>query len=203
MRIVAIDASRRVGIVSRSVETAARAAESAGAVVERIRLYDLEIRSCTGCHMCRATGLCKIQDDLPGLAAAVGRADGVIFGIPSYFRKADDATKAILDRLAGYFSSGPDQLHLPGLGLRDVPQEPYVRAAKRAVIITACAAPEPLATFFGYTTGPVRELRAALRPGNIRTIGSLAVTDTWRHPSIDEWGRDRAHSLGRMLAGKI
>ncbi|MDP2181142.1 MAG: flavodoxin family protein [Actinomycetota bacterium] len=202
MRIVVIDASRRVGIVSRSVETAALAAENAGATVERVHLCDLEIRSCTGCHMCRATGLCKIQDDLPWLAERITDADGVIFGTPSYFRRADDATKAILDRLAGYFE-GPDQLHLPGLGLREVPQEPYVRAAKRAVIITACAAPEPLATFFGYTTGPLRELRAALRPGNIRTIGSLTVTDTWRHPTIDEWERDKAQSLGRILAGKI
>ncbi len=63
--------------------------------------------------------------------------------------------------------------------------------------------PEPLATFFGYTTGPVRELRSALSAGGIRTIGSLAVTDTWRHPSVEDWERDKAESLGRILAGKI
>lgn len=203
MRIVAIDASRRVGIVSRSVETAARAAEAAGASVERIHLYDLEIRSCTGCHMCHATGMCKIQDDLPDLAERIASADGVIFGTHSYFHRADDATRALLDRLAGYFSQVDGQLHLPGIGPRDVPQIPHVRAAKRAIIITACGAPEPLATFFGYTTGPIRELRAALRPGNIRTIGSLTVTDTWRNPTIAEWEHDKAESLGRILAGKI
>jgi hypothetical protein len=74
---------------------------------------------------------------------------------------------------------------------------------QRAIIITACVAPEPLATFFGYTTGPVRELRRALGGGGFRTIGSLAVTDTWRRPSVHVWEQDKAASLGRVLAGKI
>lgn len=202
MKIIAIDASKRRGVVSRSVETAVLAAEAAGATVERVRLYDLEVRYCTGCLMCRPDGVCKIVDDLPALAERIAAADGVIFGTPSYFRRADEATRAVLDRLAGYFSDS-GQLHLPGLGRHEIPQTPIAREARRAIIITACGAPEPLATFFGYTTGPVRELRHALSSGGIRTIGSLAVTDTWRHPGIDDWERDKAASLGRVLAGKI
>ena len=202
MRIIAIDASTRSGMVSRSVETAAAAAESAGAQVERVRLRDLEVRFCTGCLMCQADGVCKIKDDLPSLAESIASADGVIFGVPSYFRRPDEATRAVLDRLSGYFADDM-QLHLPGLGRRHIRPTPVARAAKRAVIITACAAPEPLATFFGYTTGPVRELRRAFASGGIRTIGSLAVTDTWRHPEGDDWERDKAASLGRVLAGKI
>ncbi|MDP2401253.1 MAG: NAD(P)H-dependent oxidoreductase, partial [Actinomycetota bacterium] len=158
--------------------------------------------SCTGCHLCHATGICKITDDLPALAELIADADGVIFGTPSYFSRPDDATKALLDRLAGYFAK-TGQMRIPGLGTRTVPHAPHAREARRAVIITACGAPEPLATFFGYTTGPVRELRGALGEGGIRTIGSLAVTDTWRKPGIHEWERDKAASLGRILAGKI
>lgn len=188
--------------MSRSVETAALAAEAAGAEVERVRLYDMEIRYCTGCRMCMATGTCKIDDDLPELASRISDADGVIFGTPSYFRRADEVTRALLDRLAGYFAAS-GQMHLPGLGMRDVPRSRCVEEAKRAIVITACGAPEPLATFFGYTTGPVRELRSALGQGGIRTIGSLAVTDTWRRPGVHDWERDKAASLGRILAGKI
>lgn len=202
MRIIAIDASPRHGIVSRSVETAAAAAEAAGAEVERVRLHDLEIRSCTGCGMCKVTGSCKIGDDLPRLAERIASADGVILGTPSYLRKPDDATAAFLDRVSGYFASS-GQLRLPNMGPADIPPAPVVRDARRAVIITACAAPEPLATFFGYTTGPLRDLRSALGSGGIRTVGSLAVTDTWRHPEVHEWERDKARSLGRILAGKI
>jgi len=202
VRIIAIDASPKRGVVSRSVEMAARAAESAGATVERVRLADLDVRFCTGCKMCKLTGACKIDDDLPSIAEQIAQSDGVIFGVPSYFRKADRALQAVLDRLSSFF---PDdrQLHLPGLSDRDVPRTPSARAAKRAVIITACSAPEPMATFFGYTTGPIRELREALGSGGIRTVGSLAVAGTWTRPELDEWECDKARCLGRVLAGKI
>lgn len=202
MRIVAIDASPARGVVSLSVEAAVRAAERAGADVERVRLSTLRIRTCTGCGMCRYTGACKIADDLPALAATIEQADGVIFGLPSYFRKPDPTIQTVLDRLRRFF---PDdrQLVLPGLGHRDVPPAEQVRAARRAVIITASRAPEPLATFFGYTSGPIRELRNALGRGGIKTVGSLALTGGWRRHAFDEWERDKASSLGRMLAGKI
>ena len=152
--------------------------------------------------MCKLTGACKIDDDLPSIAEQIAQSDGVIFGVPSYFRKADRALQAVLDRLSSFF---PDdgQLQLPGFSVRDVPRTPSARAAKRAVIITACSAPEPMATFFGYTTGPIRELREALGSGGIRTVGSLAVAGTWTRPELDEWECDKARSLGRVLAGKI
>ena len=202
MRIIAIDASQGRGALSRSVDLAACSAEEAGAAVERVRLADLDIRFCTSCKMCRLTGSCKIDDDLPQLAEKIAASDGVIFGIPSYFRKAERPMQAVLDRLAGYFSSN-GQLRLPGFSEAEVPRVAEARAAKRAVIITATAAPEPIATFFGYNTGPIRELRRSLGSGGIRTIGSLAVSGTWARPDLDVWECDKAESLGRVLAGKI
>lgn len=202
VRIIAIDASTGRSVVSRSVELAAQAAEAAGATVERVRLSEHDVRYCTGCKMCRLTGACKIDDDLPVLAERIAESDGVIFGVPSYFRRADRPLQAVLDRLSGYFSSS-GQLRLPGFSERELPSEPHVRAARRAIIITATAAPEPIATFFGYTSGPIRELRRSLSNGGIRTIGSLAVSGTWTRPELDTWESDKASSLGRVLAGKI
>lgn len=153
--------------------------------------------------MCRLTGACKIDDDLPALAESIAGSDGVIFGVPSYFRRADRALQAVLDRLSGYFSDD-GQLRLPGFSEAEVPRTATARAAKRAVIITACKAPEPIATFFGYNTGPIRELRQSLGSGGIRTVGSLAVAGTWTQGSrLDEWEIDKAQSLGRVLAGRI
>ena len=202
MRIIAIDASPARSVVSISVEAAARSAEAAGASVERVRLSTLEIRTCTGCGMCRYTGACKIPDDIPALAESIAEADGVIFGVPSYFLKPDAVTAATMHRITRFFPKNP-QLTLPGVGRRHVPQTAHARAAKRAVIITACRAPEPLATFFGYTTGPIRELRRALDTGGIRTVGSLSLTGGWARQSFDEWEQEKASSLGRIVAGKI
>lgn len=202
MRIIAIDASRGNGVVSRSVDVAARSAEAAGAVVERVRLASLDIRFCTECKMCRLTGACKIDDDLPDLAEKIASSDGVIFGVPAYFRKADRSVQAVLDRLASFFADD-GQLRLPGFSA-GVLGDCRSRSVRRAVIITACRAPEPLATFFGYTQGPIRELREALGSGGIKTVGSLAVAGSWSHePELDAWECDKARSLGRVLAGKI
>lgn len=191
-------------MVSRSVEVTARSAERAGATVERLRLSEYDIRYCTGCKMCRFTGACKIDDDLPYLAEKISRCDGVIFGTPAYFRKADRALQAVLDRLESFFADD-GQLRLPGFSEAEIPSNPIVRAARRAVIITATTAPEPIATFFGYNTGPIRELRRSLGSGGIKTVGSLAVSGTWSktRPSLDTWECDKAESLGRVLAGKI
>lgn len=202
MRIIAIDASPGRGAVSRSVELAASAAQSAGATVQQVRLSDYDVRYCTGCKMCRLTGACKIDDDLPALAELIAASDGVIFGVPAYFRRADRPLQAVLDRLSGYFADN-GQLRLPGFSEREVPSVPVAKAAKRAIIITATSAPEPIATFFGYTSGPIRELRRALGDGGIRTVGSLAVSGAWTRPQIDEWESDKAASLGRILAGKV
>ena len=204
MRILAIDASTESSVVERSIELAAQAAEQAGATVRRVRLADLDVRFCTNCGMCKVTGACKIDDDLPRLVEQIAQADGVIFGIPAYFRKADRGVQAILDRLASYFADD-GQLRLPGFSEAEVPSTSTARAVKRAVIITACSRPEPIATFFGFNTGPIRDLRGALSAGGIKTIGSLSVSGTWRdhQPQLDQAERDKARSLGRILAGSV
>lgn len=191
MRILAIDAGHRRSAVSRSVERASRAAEMAGAEVLRISLESHDIRFCTGCGICRASGACKISDDLPALAEMIRDADGIIIGTPGYFRRANNATQALLDRLGGYFAAHA----------REAESRACARG-RHAIIITACSAPEPFAAFFGYSTGPIRELRRALQLAGIRTVGSLAVTDLWRRP-IDELDCHKAESLGRILVGRL
>jgi NAD(P)H-dependent FMN reductase len=188
-------------VVSLTVEAAARSAERSEATVERVRLAELKILSCTDCGMCRYGEGCKIGDDLPALAELIAGADGVIIGLPAYFRRPDPALQRLLQRLQR-FLPGDGQLVLPGLNTHG-PSSPGAQRAKRAVIITASKAPEPLATFFGYTTGPIRELRTVLGAGGIRTVGSLALTGGWLRESFDELERDRATSLGRMLAGRV
>ena len=204
MRILAVDASAGRGVVSRSIEEATQAAQEAGAAVELVRLADLDIRFCTNCGMCKVTGVCKIDDDLPRLAERIAAADGVIFGVPSYFRKADRPVQAILDRLASYFADD-GQLRLPGFSEAEVPSTPTARAVRRAIIFTACSQPHAVATFFGFNTGPITDLRKALHTGGIKTIGSLAVNGTWldRQPHLDQAECDKARSLGRVLAGSV
>ena len=203
VRIVAIDASPRRGVVSRSVEVAARAAESAGATVERVRLADFDIRFCTGCKMCRLTGACKIDDDLPSIAELIASPTASSSESRPTSAEADRPLQAMLDRFASFF---PDDRSAPVCRASrratcpaPTPRaQPSVRSSSRSRPL-----PSPIATFFGYTTGPIRELRQALGSGGIRTVGSMSVAGAKSRTELDEWESDKAASLGRVLAGKI
>ena len=201
MRIVAIDAGRGHCNVSRSVEVAARSAELAGAHVQRIKLKDLHIKSCTGCKLCLTGDGCKIHDDLIYVSELIDNSDGVIFGIPESRNRRDAACNNLIDRLATYFS-GNGQMKLPGFGDAQVMQEPVARATKRAIIITANHYSLPIGAFFSRSRGTISELRDIFAGSKISPIGALEVPDKLQDGRLTDDVRDKAYSLGRILAGK-
>jgi len=197
MKVVAIDGSpRKRGTVSTLVETAAQAVEACGAQVSRVRLYDKKIDWCKGCMICRRTNECPLGDDLPALAKEICSADALIFGTPSYWGQPSAVTKALFDRLVGYFAT----YELIGRRFKISPH--FKGLGKQAVVITACTAPSPWAEIFGHSTGPVRLIRRMLKGGGIKIVGSLACKDTWRRPHAKERLRDRASALGRRIAAR-
>jgi FMN-dependent NADH-azoreductase len=158
-----------------------------------VRLYDLKIDWCKGCMVCRRTAECPLRDDLPALAKDICLADALIIGTPSYWGQPSAATKALFDRLVGYFAT----YSLVGRKFRISPH--FKGQGKQAVVITACTAPSPWAELFGHSTGPLKLLRRMLRGGGIKVIGSLACKDTWRAPNAKEKWLGRAAALGREI----
>lgn len=201
MRIVAIDAGRGHCNVSRSVEVAARSAELAGASVTRVKLKDLHIKTCTGCKLCLTGDGCKIHDDLSYLSELIAKSDGVIFGIPESRNRRGAQCNSMIDRLATYFSSN-GQMKLPGFGDDHIAQEPTARATKRAIIITANHYSLPIGAFFSRSRGTISELRSIFSGTKISPIGALEVTDKLKDGRLTDDVRDKAYSLGRILAGK-
>lgn len=201
MRIVAIDAGRGHCNVSRSVEVAARSAEQAGAEVQRIKVQDLHIKSCTGCKLCVTGDGCKIRDDLQYVSEIIAQSDGVIFGIPDSRNRRSPRTNNLIDRLATYFSD-KGQLKLPGMTDPNFGLPFDARATKRAIIITANHLRLPIGAFFSPSRGTIRELRSIFEGTQIAPIGSLEVPDTLHEGRLLSDVRDKAYSLGRILAGK-
>lgn len=201
MRIVAIDAGRGHCNVSRSVEVAARSAELAGAEVQRIKVSDLHIKSCVGCKLCVTGDGCKIHDDLPYLSQLIAQSDGVIFGIPEARNRRGAQTNALIDRLATYFSDH-GQMKLPGMGDPELGLSSVASRTKRAVIITANHYHLPIGAFFSRSRGTIFELRAIFEGTKIAPIGALEVPDKLQDGRLLDDVRDKAYSLGRILAGK-
>ncbi len=73
-------------------------AESAGALVEYIRLCDLSISPCVECNYCYETGECRIEDDYKIVSAKMLEADRLIFATPIFFMTVCAQAKMLIDR---------------------------------------------------------------------------------------------------------
>lgn len=73
-------------------------AESAGALVEYIRLCDLNIAPCIECNSCYKTGKCRIEDDYQLLSAKMLDAGRLIFATPIFFMTVCAQAKMLIDR---------------------------------------------------------------------------------------------------------
>lgn len=193
MRIVAIDGSMIAGgSVARAVETAARAAERAGADVFRVRLYDAFRESCLDCGACRSGRSCPLPASLTPLLEAVEAADGLIFGGPSSRGFVADEMNALLDRLVRKFSHGRIG-EVASLGCRGV--------GRHAVIITQAGVPlpDPLARLAEQAS----PLRRKLASRGIQTVGCLRVSSAWSDPRYRDHANGRASVLGKRLVRAI
>lgn len=103
-RVLAVVGSPRTGgnteiLVSRIAEGAA----SAGATVETVRLGELCIRECDGCHACWRGRPCSKDDDMRALYEKIGACDAIVFGTPVYWYGPTALMKAFVDRFV-YFN---------------------------------------------------------------------------------------------------
>ncbi len=89
MQIMAFVGSPRKGsnvdcLIDRAIEGLCSRGDAA---VEKIYLYESDIKSCIGCLACTAfkgSQDCPLKDDMAGILARMMQADGFIFGTPNY-----------------------------------------------------------------------------------------------------------------------
>ena len=89
---------RKGGNSGRLLEEALKGAEQAGAMVDRVRLADLNISPCRECDGCDRTGQCIIQDDMLKVYPKLLEADVIILASPIFFYGITGWAKALIDR---------------------------------------------------------------------------------------------------------
>lgn len=103
-RVVAFMGSpRKNGNTATLVKEVIRGAQDAGAETTVFDLYDMNIKPCQGCLVCRKTGHCVMQDDFQSMFKHLVEADAVIFGSPVYICQVTAQMKLLWDRLCGLF----------------------------------------------------------------------------------------------------
>lgn len=103
-KVVAFTGSpRKNGNTATLVKEVIRGAQEAGAETTIFNLYDMNIKPCQGCFVCRKTGHCVMQDDFQNMFKHIIDADVVVFGSPVYIGQVTAQMKLLWDRLCGLF----------------------------------------------------------------------------------------------------
>ncbi|WP_378955075.1 flavodoxin family protein [Pelosinus sp. sgz500959] len=99
-----IGSPRKEGNTVTLIKEVIRGAQDAGAETTIFNLYDMNIKPCQGCFVCRRTGQCIIQDDFQNMFKHIVEADAVVFGSPVYMWQVTAQMKLLWDRLCGLFT---------------------------------------------------------------------------------------------------
>ena len=104
MKTIIINASpRKNWNTAQLLKEARRGAESAGAEVEYVDLYDLDFTGCRSCLVCKLKGGehpgCAWRDDLSPLIDRILVADALIIGTPIYWGEPTAQFRALMERL--------------------------------------------------------------------------------------------------------
>ncbi len=103
-KIVVVNAGPRKGWNTDTLlEEAAKAAEDAGALIEKFDLFRLEkytgCISCFGCKKEKNKGHCICKDGLTPVLDAIRESDGLIIGSPNYLSEMTASFRALYERL--------------------------------------------------------------------------------------------------------
>ncbi|MHC4519707.1 MAG: flavodoxin family protein [Planctomycetota bacterium] len=182
MNVLAVMGSPRTGgNTDILVSTIAGAVRANGAETESLRLGELEIRECDGCHACWRGKPCTKDDDMRAIYPRIAAADVLVFGTPVYWYGPTALMKAFIDRFV-YFNCPENRAGIIGK-----------RAAVAIVLEEQNEATwQPVVTFFEQTLAYL-EMRPA---GTIVVPGVGDKGAIRRHPaSLEE-----ARQLGATLA---
>lgn len=104
MKTIILNASpRRNWNTAQLLKSAAKGAESVGAEVEYVDLYDMTFTGCHACMACKRKGAeprhCYWKDDLSPLLDRIFNADALIIGSPIYYSDTTSQFHALMERL--------------------------------------------------------------------------------------------------------
>lgn len=180
--LAVVGSPRKGGNTDLLVSRIAEGAWAADAQVEVVRLGELRIRECDGCHACWKGRPCSKKDDMVGIYPKIAASDVLVFGTPVYWYGPTALLKVFIDRFV-YFNCEANR--------------PMIRGKRAAVAIVLEETHEqtwrPVVEFFERSLAYL-EMKPA---GTIIVPGVGKKGEILRQPDRLE----EAYRLGTRLAG--
>ena len=181
--LAVVGSPRKGGNTEILVSKIAEGAQAAGAQVEVVRLGELQIRECDGCHACWRGRPCSKNDDMRLLYPKIAASETIVFGTPVYWYGPTALMKAFIDRFV-YFNNEANR--------------PMVRGKRAAVAIVLEETHEqtwrPVIEFFEKSLGYLE-----MKPAGTIVVGGVGEKGAiLKQPQRLE----EAYRLGAELAGE-
>lgn len=216
MVIYAINGGPRKGWnTDQLLEAFAQGAESVGAEVRRVHLFDLDYKGCYSCFACKrkgggSYGKCAYPDALHPLLEGVAQADGIACASPIYFHDITAQLRGFLERLffqyhsfqAGERSLAPKPMRSAMLYTMNVTQAQMERAGYLENLATTEG-------YFAYTFGHEPALLYAYNTYEFTDYSRYAASG-WDEPAKRAWHEEQfpkdlaeSRAAGRRMAEQI
>lgn len=190
MKCLGILAGPRKGhATDRLIDAVLDGVREGGAEVEKISLYDYNIKPCNGCSTCHKTDKCAINDDHHIILDKMEVADIVVFGSPAYWSNMTSEAKKFMDRSPRFF----EMTLLGPARKKDKPS--------RVVLVTTCGAPYPFTHFMGIVPGALNAMKVFFgrMKARVYTIYAGGMLDP--ATSVPSAGTlKKARNLGRKVS---
>jgi len=111
--LAVIGSPRKGGNTDILIRELTEAAASKSAQVDTIRLSDLNIRECDGCHLCWQGRRCAKNDDMVEIYHEIIANDAIVFGTPVYWYGPTALMKAFIDRFV-FFNCPENRAKIKG-----------------------------------------------------------------------------------------
>jgi len=168
MKALGILAGPRKGrTTDKLIDAVLEGIKDSGAEVEKISLYDLDIKPCTGCCACQKSGKCVIEDDHQMVLDKMDVADVVVFGSPVYWSNVTSEAKKFFDRSVGFFE-------MTDIGPKRTADKPG-----KVVLVSSCGVPFPFTHIMGVIPGCMRAMKVFFgrMKVKIKTIYAAGMVD--------------------------
>jgi multimeric flavodoxin WrbA len=190
---------RKGGVTDTAVDEILKAARAAGVQTSKIYLIDKHIEFCTNCRNCMqqpgsTRGICPINDDMSVILDQLESADALVIASPINCYNVTAVTRKFFERLAVY-AYWPWGFPWPKFRV--------IKSGKKAVLITASAAPALMGKlFFRPASGA---LKAIAQCFGVKVIAQLyfGMAAQRADSKLSQKDLVRAYNAGVRLARSV
>lgn len=159
---------RKTGNAANLLDIAITCAGQAGYEVNKVDLYEQNIRWCTGCMACKETGICIIKDDIVPIRENLLKCDLVMLAAPTYFANVPAPVKNLFDRLVGAVMDD---------NTSPIPR-PRLSSQQKYLLLTTCNTPFPFDRLAQQSSGCMRAMKEFFHISGMSCMGKIVFAGT-------------------------